>query len=84
MLDNPCILKEAAYEADGCGVSEHRRYGDCLPQCGDASCTAQTTRTASSGRVFFGVEFGWTPGLVLSIGGGLALGLAFLAYAGSD
>ena len=41
VLDNPCILKEAAYEADGCGVSEHRRYGDCLPQCGDASCTAQ-------------------------------------------
>jgi len=53
-------------------------------ECVDASCTAQTTRTASSGRVFFGVEFGWTPGLVLSIGGGLALGLAFLAYAGSD
>ncbi len=53
-------------------------------ECVDVNCTAQTTHTTNSGRVFFGVEFGWTPGLVLSIGGGLALGLAFLAYAGSD
>jgi hypothetical protein len=53
-------------------------------ECVDPSCTSQTARTKSSRRVFFGVEFGWTPGLVLSIGGGLALGLLALAYARSD
>jgi len=53
-------------------------------ECVDVNCTSVTTHTASSGRVFFGVEFGWTPGLVLSIGGVVLLGLAAAAYAGSD
>jgi hypothetical protein len=50
-------------------------------ECVDVNCTSQATRTASSGRVFFGVELGWTPGLVLSIGGSLAMGLLAWAYA---
>jgi hypothetical protein len=53
-------------------------------ECVDAGCTATAPHTATSGRAYVGVEFGWVPGLVLSIGGGLLAGLAALALAGSD
>jgi len=53
-------------------------------ECVDVSCTTTAPHTATSGRVYAGVEFGWVPGLVLTIGGGLLLVLAAAAYAGSD
>ena len=49
--------------------------------CGPSSCTEHTL---TSGRVYGGVEFGWVPGLVLSLGGGVALGVAAIALAGVD
>lgn len=50
-------------------------------QCVDANCTSVATHTATSGRVYGGVEFGWTPGLVLSCVGFLAMGFAVAFYA---
>jgi hypothetical protein len=49
--------------------------------CGPSTCTEFT---ATSGRVYGGVEFGWFPGLTLSLGGGVVLGLAAIALAGVD
>jgi len=49
--------------------------------CGPSTCTEYT---ATSVRVYGGVEFGWVPGLALSLGGGAALGLLVAAYAGSN
>ncbi len=39
--------------------------------------------TATSGRVYAGVEFGWFPGLALSLGGGVALGALIIAVVAS-
>jgi hypothetical protein len=48
--------------------------------CGPLTCTEYT---ATSVRVYGGVEFGWFPGLVLSFSGGVALLVLVAAYAGS-
>jgi hypothetical protein len=58
---------------------EYLRYSDYI--CGPANC-AQSLRT--SVRVAAGAEIGWAPGLVLSLGGGVVLGLLVLALAGVD
>ena len=55
-----------------------------ITACVDVNCTTVTSHTATTGRVYGGVEFGWVPGLALSIGGGLLAGLAAVAYAGSN
>jgi hypothetical protein len=34
--------------------------------------------------VYGGIEFGWFPGLALSVGGGMAAGLALIALSGID
>ena len=39
--------------------------------------------TATSTRIYAGVEFGWFPGLALSLGGGAALGVLVAALSGS-
>jgi len=49
--------------------------------CGPLTCTQYTE---TSVRVHGGVEFGWVPGLTLSLGGGVVLGLFAIAFAGSD
>jgi hypothetical protein len=49
--------------------------------CGPSTCTEYT---ASSTRVYGGIEFGWFPGLALSVGGGMAAGLALIALSGID
>lgn len=41
-------------------------------------------RTVTSSRVYAGLEMGWYPGLTLSVGGGVVIGLLLLALAGSD
>ena len=49
--------------------------------CGSSTCTEYT---ATSARIYGGVEFGWIPGLALSLGGGVALGLLVIALSGVD
>lgn len=49
--------------------------------CDVSACTQYV---ASSARVYGGVEFGWVPGLALSLGGGAAVGLLAIALAGSN
>lgn len=46
--------------------------------CGPLTCTEYT---ATSVRVYGGVEFGWVPGLVLTLGAGAALGVVIAAFA---
>lgn len=41
-------------------------------------------RTSSSGRLYVGAEVGWYPGLTLSIGSGIVIGLLIIALAGAD
>jgi len=53
-------------------------------ECVDVGCTTTATHTGTSGRVYVGVEFGWVPGLALTVGAGLLALLALAAYAGSD
>lgn len=48
--------------------------------CSQPTCTEYT---ATSGRVYAGVEFGGFPGLALSLGGGVALGVIIIAFAAS-
>jgi hypothetical protein len=43
-----------------------------------------TEYTATSVRVYAGGELGWVPGLVLSLGGGVVLGVAVIALAGGS
>jgi len=49
--------------------------------CGVSACTEYDT---SSARVYGGVEFGWVPGLALSVGSGAVLGLLVIALSGSN
>ena len=53
-------------------------------ECVDVACTTTAPHTGTSGRVYVGVEFGWVPGLALTVGGGLLALVALAAYAGSD
>jgi hypothetical protein len=46
--------------------------------CGPLTCTEYT---ATSVRIYGGVEFGWVPGLVLTLGAGAALGVVIAAFA---
>lgn len=48
----------------------------------DPSTFTATEYTATSTRVYGGVELGWFPGLALSLGGGVVLGLLVVALAG--
>ena len=48
----------------------------CTPTCAQ--------RTVASGRMFAGVEVGWYPGLTVTIGGGVVVGLLIIALVGSD
>jgi hypothetical protein len=47
-------------------------------KCTQLSCTEYT---ATMGRAYAGIEFGWFPGLTLSLGGGVALGVLLIAFA---
>ena len=49
--------------------------------CDVSTCTEHV---ASSARAYGGVEFGWVPGLALSLGGGAVVGLLAIALAGSN
>jgi len=48
----------------------------CNPTC--------APRTVAAGHMYAGVEVGWYPGLTLSIGGGVLVGLLLIALAGAD
>lgn len=53
-----------------------QRVYDCAAVC--------TEHTSTSARVYAGAEVGWYPGLTLSVGGGIAIGLLIILLAGAD